>query len=165
MAPGFPAFHGIAARRRSAEATGTGSGRRPRTGRRPGGALPSPSGGPTPAHRAGSDSPGNAAFETKGDDVLLTPIHSSGDDQHQELELQSVHGPERTPVRMSDVGREQRPCQLPRFRNCSRFCSADFSRRTGSALIAGESSLADECRTRPKQLAESPAHCCADPAE
>jgi hypothetical protein len=32
------------------------------------------------------------------DDVLLIAIHPSGEDQHQKLKLQSVHGPQRISV-------------------------------------------------------------------
>jgi hypothetical protein len=66
------------------------------------------------------------------DDVLLTEIHPSGKHQHEKLQLQSVHGVERTSAGMQEVGRDRRPRRCAKSWNCSRFALAEFLRRTRS---------------------------------
>jgi hypothetical protein len=69
------------------------------------------------------------------DDILLTAIHPSREDQHQKLELQSVHELEDRPIRVPEVSRGRRPPALPDARDPSPSASAEFPHSTPVALI------------------------------
>jgi len=76
-------------------------------------------------------------------DDLIETLGSDGENESLRVriqvgaasrELHGLHRPERTPVRMPEVGRRPRPCPLSILRNRSRFGSADFWHRRASSL-------------------------------
>jgi len=83
-------------------------------------------------------------LRTEGGDQAPVPGSPTRRESRSATELQRVHRPERTPVRMPEVDRRPRPCPPLVLQNRPRFGSADSCHRTGADARIEESAAMGE---------------------